>query len=126
MRRASRTTSVGLPGTLERWALQTPARVALRFEGDEWTYRRLWERVEAITGRLDVAKGDRIAWLGYNSPEMLALLFSAARLGAILVPLNWRLAAAEHREILADCQPKFLFGDADFREEAAALNATPG
>jgi fatty-acyl-CoA synthase len=117
---------VDLPGILERWARETPSRIALRFEGDEWTYRRLWERVEAFTRSLDVAKGERIAWLGYNSPEMLALLFAAARLGAILVPLNWRLAAAEHREILADCEPKFLFSDADFREQAAALSAVPG
>ena len=45
---------------------------------------------------------------------MLALLFAAARLGAILVPLNWRLTAAEHAAILRDCQPRVLYCDSDF------------
>lgn len=115
-----------LSSILERWARRTPFHTALHFEGEDWTYQRLWERVEEITRGLDIAKGERIAWLGYNSPEMLALLFAAARLGAMLVPLNWRLAAAEHNEILADCEPKFLFSDADFRDAAAALKAAPG
>jgi fatty-acyl-CoA synthase len=55
---------------------------------------------------MDVERGERVAWLGYNSPEMLVLLFALARRGAILVPLNWRLTAAEHRAILEDCRPK--------------------
>ena len=46
---------------------------------------------------LGVRKGERVAYLGYNNHEMLALLFALAKLGAILVPLNWRLTAAEHR-----------------------------
>ena len=66
-------------------------------------------------------KGDRVAWLGYNSPEMLVLLFALARVGAILVPLNWRLTAAEHKAILADCSPKRIFFDADFETNARAL-----
>lgn len=52
---------------------------------------------------------------------MLALLFAAARLGAILVPLNWRLTAAEHTAILRDCQPSVLFCDADFARAARNL-----
>ena len=115
-----------LSAILERWARRTPFRTALHFEGEDWTYYRLWTRVEEATRTLEVAKGDRIAWLGYNSPEMLVLLFAAARLGAILVPLNWRLTAAEHRAILADCAPKLLFHDADFAEHAAALGCALG
>ena len=115
-----------LSSIIERWARQTPFRTALRFEGEDWTYYRLWTAIEEATRGLDVAKGERIAWLGYNSPEMLVLLFAAARRGALLVPLNWRLAPAEHGAILADCEPKFLFSDADFREQAAALNVAPG
>jgi fatty-acyl-CoA synthase len=45
---------------------------------------------------------------------MLVLLFALARLGAILVPLNWRLTAAEHKTILADCSPRYVLGDSDF------------
>src|SRR5256886_10489853 len=57
---------------------------------------------------------------------MLVLLFALARLGALLVPLNWRLTAAEHREILADCAPKFLFCDAEFEERAGKLGIPIG
>ena len=71
-------------------------------------------------------KGDRVAWLGYNCPEMLVLLFALARLGAILVPLNWRLTAAEHRTILADCSPKWLFGGLDFEVHAKDLGIPLG
>jgi len=62
-----------------------------------------------------------VAWLGYNDPEMLALLFALARLGGILVPLNWRLTAAEHRSILADCKPRWLVAGAGFEQHATGL-----
>ena len=52
---------------------------------------------------------------------MLVLLFALARLGAILVPLNWRLTAAEHRAILADCTPKWIFCDEEFAAHAQDL-----
>jgi fatty-acyl-CoA synthase len=62
-----------------------------------------------------------VAWLGYNSPDMLVLLFALARLGAILVPLNWRLTAAEHKVILQDCTPRWIAFDADFEAHARDL-----
>jgi fatty-acyl-CoA synthase len=57
---------------------------------------------------------------------MLALLFAAARLGAILVPLNWRLTAAEHAAILRDCQPRVLYCDADHAQAAGKLGIPLG
>lgn len=78
------------------------------------------------TRALGVGKGDRVAWLGYNHPDMLALLFAAARLGAIVVPLNWRLTAAEHAAILRDCQPRVLFCDDEFARAAGSLGMRLG
>ena len=114
-----------LPSIIERWAQREPFRTALHFEGEDWSYLRFWNRIEEITRTLPVAHGDRVAWLGYNSPEMLALLFALARLGAILVPLNWRLTSAEHKEILADCSPVALFCGEEFREQAVLLDVPP-
>lgn len=57
---------------------------------------------------------------------MLALLLAAARLGAILVPLNWRLTAAEHGAILRDCQPRVLYCDADHAQGAGRLGIPLG
>jgi fatty-acyl-CoA synthase len=57
---------------------------------------------------------------------MLELLFAAARVGAILVPLNWRLTAAEHRAILADCTPRYLVAEDEFAAHAQALDVPLG
>jgi acyl-CoA synthetase (AMP-forming)/AMP-acid ligase II len=54
------------------------------------------------------------AFLGFNSPEMLALLFACAKLGALFMPLNWRLAAPEHKQMLLDCPPRVLIVESDF------------
>jgi fatty-acyl-CoA synthase len=102
---------LNLSRVVEHWAEHCPSRVALHFEGADWTYAELWRRIERATRALEVAKGERIAWLGYNHPDMLVLLFAAARRGALLVPLNWRLTVAEHRTILQDCRPRWLFAD---------------
>lgn len=53
---------------------------------------------------------------------MLALLFALARLGAILVPLNWRLTAAEHKTILVDCSPRLLFCEPEFEKHSSGLD----
>jgi len=111
---------------VEHWSRHAPSRVALHFGDEEWTYGELWRRVEQAARALEVAKGDRIAWLGYNHPDMLVLLFAAARRGALLVPLNWRLTPAEHRAILQDCRPRWMFADADFQAAAHALGVPMG
>jgi len=109
---------------IERHAGFAPGKTALRFQGEEISYTALAARIEALaralTGRLGLKRGDRIAWLGYNSPEMIVLLFAAARTGLIFVPLNWRLAAPEHKHILADCGASVLFASRDFAEGAPA------
>ncbi|MGD9953057.1 MAG: AMP-binding protein [Burkholderiales bacterium] len=111
---------------VEHWAEHAPARAALHFEGRDWTYGELRERIELAARNLQVERGERVAWLGYNHPDMLVLLFAAARRGAMLVPLNWRLTAAEHRRILQDCAPRWLFADDDFAAPARALGVPMG
>ncbi|HKM88624.1 MAG TPA: AMP-binding protein, partial [Xanthobacteraceae bacterium] len=69
----------------------------------------------------DIGKGDVVAFLGFNHPEMLALLFACARLRAILLPLNWRLTAAEQARVLADAKPRLVLVTADFLGLAQAL-----
>ena len=85
------------------------------------SYGEFWSKIERATRCLDVRKGERVAWLGYNSPDMLVLLFALSRLGAILVPLNWRLTAAEHQAIVADCSPKWIFCDPEFESHCRNL-----
>ena len=68
-----------------------------------------------------VGRGDRVAILAYNGPEFFELEFAAGKTGAIMVPLNWRLAQPELDYILGDCAPKVLIHDVEFAEMCDAL-----
>lgn len=110
---------------LERHAAFTPDKAAIRTSDQSLTYAQLSARASRLAGglarELGVGPGDRVAFLGFNHPDMLALLFACARLGAILVPLNWRLAAPEHQAVLTDADASVLVGEADFREHVEQL-----
>lgn len=75
--------------------------------------------------RAGIRPGDRVAWLGANDVAQIVLLFALARIGAILAPLNFRLAPAEWDALLAQCAPKLLVHD-DTWEQAAAGAARRG
>lgn len=103
-----------LDDDIARHAATTPGRVALRFEGAEWTYAEFDRRIvdeAAGLAALGIGQGDRVAVLALNHPRTLALLFACARLGALLVPLNWRLAGPELQWIVDDAAPAVLFVD---------------
>ena len=72
------------------------------------------------------APGDRIAYLGANHPEMVALTFACARAAMIFVPLNWRLSPAELTATLRDCAPIMLVCDPEFAETGAAIASASG
>src|SRR5690348_16568561 len=104
-----------LTSWLDRHADVTPDRVALHFDGTDHAWaplRRQMRQIAGLLAALGVGRGDRVAHLGYNSPLFLLLLFACARLGALLVPLNWRLAAPEHMTIVDDAEPRLLLHDA--------------
>ena len=100
----------------------SPGKVAVRFEGREITYAQLEGQVAHLAGgftsELEVQRGDRIAYLGQSSPELLELLFACARVGAILVPLNARMTVEQLRIILSNCQPRCIFVESSFRQHA--------
>jgi fatty-acyl-CoA synthase len=95
----------------------TPDKAAIRFPGRDLSYAVLAALIDRFAAALSsggVKRGDCVAYLGYNSPEMLALLFACARIGTLFMPLNWRLAAPEHRQMLEDCPPSVLFVEPPF------------
>ena len=116
-----------LSGWIEGWAAQAPDKIALHFDGVDIRYADMAERIRrlarALKHGLGVGRGDRVAYLGLNRPEMLELVFACARLGAIFVPLNWRLAPPENLYILRDCGARVLFAEADFVAPSAAIAA---
>lgn len=117
---------------LDRLVAQAPQAPALSWRdpaapdsGWQTLDRAAWAaQVRACAGALaqrGVQPGDRVAWLGLNHPGTLVLLFALARLGALLVPLNHRLAPAEWQAVLADCTPRLLVHDAPLADAALAL-----
>src|SRR5688572_4007968 len=66
-----------------------------------------------------VRHGDRVAVMMRNGLSYVLLYYAAARIGAILAGINWRLAAAEAADILADAQPAVLIHDEEFAAVAA-------
>ncbi len=96
----------------------TPDKHAICYGDSKITYGELAARIGAtawvLQNEFGVARGDRVAFLGLNHPDEIVLLFACARLGAILMPMNWRLEGPEQRAVMADCTPKVLFADAGY------------
>ena len=86
------------------------------------TYRELNRRVNRLGASLQalgLRHGDRCAILAYNCLEYVEVIFAAAKLGLILVPLNWRLSPAELAFNLSDSGTETLFFDSEFAEAVA-------
>jgi fatty-acyl-CoA synthase len=117
---------VDLCTLIERNAAFTPDKPAIHFDGVTLTYAEFNAHIEqaarALKSELGIAEGDRIAILSLNRPEYLVLLYACARLGAMLVPLNWRLAIAEQLFILADAGAKVLVLEQAFAAILPSLN----
>ena len=117
-----------IPDITAQRALLKPDGVAFRdlVRGTSLTYRELEGNAQSIAGLLysgGVGEGDRIAVLCRNRVEFFELLFAAGKLGAVLVPLNWRMPAAELAPLVEDAAPKFLFFDG---EDAAVASEIGG
>ncbi len=110
---------------IERWADFTPDKTAILFAGEELSYLALSRRIRAyarmLAGGLGVRRGGRVAFLGYNSADFLALLFACARLGAMMVPLNWRLAPDEHAYMLGHSGASALFVEPELEAGVAGI-----
>ena len=104
-----------------------PHRVAMEdlVSGECVTYRDLDERTgrsAALLAELGAGAGDRIAILCRNRIEFFELLFACARLGAILVPLNWRMPATELAPLITDCGAKWLIHGVEDTETVRGLS----
>ncbi len=88
------------------------------------TFLQIKEMVDGLAGGLQAAgikKGDRIGVLGKNSLEYFLLYGAAAALGAILLPVNWRLSAEEVEYNLKDCEPEAFFVDTEYQNLAGGV-----
>jgi fatty-acyl-CoA synthase len=111
---------------IERNAAFAPDKPAIRFGELTLSYAAFSARVElvarALKSEFGVNRGDRVAIISLNRPDYLVLLYACARLGAILVPLNWRLAVPEQLFILSDSGAKVLILEQAFAAIAPGLH----
>ncbi|MBN8977532.1 MAG: AMP-binding protein [Rhizobiales bacterium] len=114
-----------LSDLIARNAAFTPDKAALRFESGTLSYAqfdaRIAQTARALKSEYGIARGDRVAILSLNRPDYLVLLYACARLGAMLVPMNFRLAVAEQMFILSDAAVKALFVEQAFADVIAPL-----
>lgn len=116
-----------LPEVLNRHDGDAPA---LRFAGRWHSRHALAQEAQTAAAvawhEWGVRPGDRVAWLGANHVAQITLLLGLARIGAMLVPLNFRLALPEWQRLLADCTPLHLVHDADWTQAASELARATG
>jgi fatty-acyl-CoA synthase len=109
---------------IRKWSQIAPKKTAIIDNGREFKYREVNERCNKVSHYLlkkGVGKGDRIAILSYNSHEFIEIYLAAAKIGAIFVPLNWRVAPNEILYILNDCSPKVLFFAGEYLDTVQLL-----
>ncbi|MEH7009417.1 long-chain fatty acid--CoA ligase [Neobacillus niacini] len=114
---------------LENRARLSPNKNAIIDEDTNmaWTYKELNKRSSSVAGWLKsqgVKKGDRVALLSPNDISYFDLLFACGKIGAIFVPLNWRLSVHELNEILLDCTPLLLGVHQQFDNRFTSLQTT--
>ena len=119
---------LGVADPIRWWARLTPDKAVIV---DRVAHRRLSyaelnddaDRWAVLLAARNVGAGDRVAVLSGNRPEVVALFYGCARVGAALVPLNWRLSAVELGRVLDDAKVSLIVGEDRFamvRHELAA------
>jgi len=116
---------------MKRWAMYSPKAVAIRCSDSNrsFSYRELYERSNALALKLratyGIGKEDRVALLAMNEPETVFLFCALQRLGAILVPVNFRFSAREIDHVLKDCGAKLFVQQEAFAEVSNKLQHRP-
>lgn len=106
---------------LAHHASRAPDKPITVFEGEVTTYGEMATRAAGLAaglGQRGIGRGDVVALLSYNCPEFLEAIFAANYLGAIAMPINWRLAAPEVNYILLHSQARALVCDESLLELA--------
>jgi long-chain acyl-CoA synthetase len=115
---------VRVADVIRRTAASCPDVVALAHGDRELSYAELDARSSQLAQALlacHVGVGGRVAYLGRSSPEVIELLCAVSKIGAVIVPLNWRLSKRELAGVLANAQAPVLIADTAHLETAERL-----
>jgi acyl-CoA synthetase (AMP-forming)/AMP-acid ligase II len=105
---------ISIANFLERAKNQYPDKAAVTFKDTTYTWKRVYERTVMLACYLreqGVQSGDRVACCGLNSNTYFELFFACSFIGAVTVPINFRLSQKEIDEILEDCDPVLFLQD---------------
>ena len=103
---------------IQRNAQLYPDKDCIVFKDTRLSHREFkdqCDRLAAGLAKAGISKGDRLGIVAYNSDEFTVLYGAAAKIGAILLPVNWRFQPEEVEFVLNDCTPRFVFAGPDFR-----------
>jgi long-chain acyl-CoA synthetase len=113
-----------LAGVVRAHGADRPDRRAITYEGRSMSWRDLDTRSSQVAQAL-AAEGiepqNRVAFIDKNSPAFFEIQFAAAKLNAVITPINWRLAPTEMREIINDAEARVLFVGLDFLDHLDAI-----
>lgn len=115
---------VNLSSFIRYYARHTPNRLAIIYEEERITYAEFAERIEAMAAFLtaeNIKPGDVVAVFMKNSAAFLDIAFAVSHVGAVFLPLNFRLAAEEVDYISKNAEAKIVFADAEFAEKTKDL-----
>jgi len=104
---------------IKKWSFLQPNKRALIFEDHPFTYQEINLRTNQLCHFLlerGVQKGDRVSVLLYNCHQYIEIFFALSKIGAILVPLNWRLAGPELEFIIKDSGARMIIFEPEFEE----------
>ena len=119
--------SIALCDWLANQASQNPDALAQHDleTGRRSTYHEMLVRSQKVADVLiknfGVRPGDRVMVLAYNSTDLYEILFACWRIGAIYMPVNWRLALPELAEIVTDAEPRVIVSDKAFEAASKSL-----
>ena len=109
---------------IRKWSFLQPHKKALIFEDHPFTYQEINQRTNQLCHFLlerGIRKGDRVSVLLYNCHQYIEIFFALSKIGAILVPLNWRLAGPELEFIIKDSGSRMIIIEPEFEEVIASI-----
>ncbi|MGB9700798.1 MAG: class I adenylate-forming enzyme family protein [Thermodesulfobacteriota bacterium] len=116
--------NINVPYFLLRNVHEYPHKIAVIFGRKRYSYKIFNERVNRLANallKMGVGKGDKVAYLLPNCSEFAEISFALSKIGALSVPLNFRLRADELRYVIVNADASFFFYGAEFREVAQGL-----
>lgn len=124
---APKTTPYSIAQTVRDRAVEFGNNPVFSFKGDALSYLDFHNNSSRTANGLiaqGLEKGDRVAFLGKNSPAYFELIAAVSKTQTVVTPINWRLAGPELVYVLNDCKAKMIFADAEYCESVSQLQSS--